>query len=190
MPWLLIGLAVVVGCGRDVRIGSSPVDAGVDMLIDAMPSPFAPGTYLLSFLEPNEPSCDGALTGSETEFAGMTAASFGLADGAVELVSINEVIIRLTGVPITMGFGVDQIDMTPNPEALPPEFPQTIWDTVVIDEYGPGPVSTLQRARYFGIDSATAGTPSRMESAVALLFESEDASSACFVTFAATLSSQ
>ena len=180
---------VLSACGRDVQLGTN-VDAGVDSLIDAMPSPFTPGTYSLTYAEPNQTSCDGSLTGMEPEFEPLTGASFELVDGTVMLLGVNEAVIRLVGTPISSAFHRTMIDLTLNPEAAPPEFPQTIWDTVVQQDFGTGPLSTHQLARFFGIDADTASTPSAMQSAVAIYFETEDMGGACFVTFGVVLASQ
>ncbi len=180
---------VLSACGRDVQLGTN-VDAGIDSLIDAMPSPFTPGTYTLTYIEPNETSCDGTLANMGNDFSTITAASLGLVDGDVMLVGVNEVVIRLLGAPISSGYNRAMVDLTPNPEALPPDSPQTIWDTVVAEDFGVGPLGTHQLARYFGIDSASANMPSQMQSAAALYYETEDMSGACFITFAAVLASQ
>lgn len=186
MRTFALGL-LLAACGRDVQLGVA-VDARPDSLIDAMPSPFTPGTYSLAFTPDGEVTCDGTLTGQETDFA-MTAVSVGFVDGTVTLLGVNEVVIRLVGDPIASAFNRTMVDLTPNPEGRPPDLPQTIWDTAVNEDFGAGPAGTEQLGRYFGIDSATAASTA-LESASALYFETSDTMGACFVVFAATLTSQ
>ncbi len=186
-----VGVAVASGCGIDVRLGTA-LDAAVsvDGPVDASIGPFTPGTFMLTFLDPIDVSCDGTMTGNEASFSGITRATSNLVDGTVTLSPVNATVITLSGTPIMTAFGQASIDLVPNPAALPPEFPQTIWDTSVMRDFGSGPLSTLHTVRYFGIDSATASTPTSMQAAVALLYETTDTMGACFVSFGATLTSQ
>ncbi len=178
-------------CRRDIQLGSA-LDAAVvvDAPPDAPGSPFAPGAYTLTFLDPVMTSCDGTLTGNEASFAGITRAGANLVDGPVMLTNVDATTIRITGAVIATAFGQPNIQLVPNPQASPPDFPQTIWDTEVAADFGTGPLSTLHNARYFGVDSATATTPTAMQAAVALLYETSDTTGACFGTFGAVLASQ
>ncbi len=187
--WALTGLC---GCGRDVRLGTAPDAASsVDGTVDAPNlAPFMPGVYSLTFLDPIQTSCDGTLIGNEAMFSGITRASANLVDGTVTLSAGTATLITVSGTPITTAFGQPSIDLVPNPAASPPDFPQTIWDTNVMRDFGVGPLATLHDVRYFGIDAATAGTPAMMEAAVALFYETSDMSGYCYGVFGAALASQ
>ncbi len=188
LRWLA-PLVALVACRSDIQLGSA-VDAAVDAAPDAPASPFKAGAYMLTFLDPIMTSCDGALTGNETSFDGITRAGANLVDGPVTISIVDTMTIRITGSVIAIAFGQPSIDLVPNPQASPPEFPQTIWDTSVSADFGTGPLSTMHDARYFGVDSATATTPTMMQAAVALLYETTDTTGACFGTFGAALASQ
>ena len=188
--WIAAVLALGA-CRSDIQLGSA-LDAAVvvDAPPDAPGSPFAPGAYTLTFLDPVMTSCDGTLIGNEASFDGITRASANLVDGSVTLTTVDATTIQISGAVIATAFGQATIQLVPNPQASPPEFPQTIWDIQVTADFGTGPLSTLHDARYFGIDSATATTPTAMQAAVALLYETTDTTGACFATFGAVLASQ
>ena len=188
--WIATLLALGA-CRNDIQLGSV-VDAAVvvDAPPDAPQSPFAPGAYMLTFLDPVMTSCDGTLTGNEASFDGLTRAATNLVDGSVMLTIVDPTTIRISGAVIATAFGQPTIELVPNPQASPPEFPQTIWDTQVTADFGTGPLATVHDARYFGIDAATATTPTAMQAAVALLYETTDTTGACFGTFGAVLASQ
>ena len=188
---VIVAVAGASACGTDVQLGTAADAAiSIDVAVDATVGPFMPGAYSLIFLDPLDMSCDGTLAGNEASFAGITRSSANLVDGTVMLAPVSATVVRLSGTPIQTTFGQASIDLTPNPAALPPEFPQTIWDTSVMRDFGTGPLSTLHNARYFGIDSTTASTPASMQAAVALLYETSDTTGACFGTFTAVLASQ
>ncbi len=187
----LVTLFALGACRADVQLGSV-IDAPVvvDALPDAPPSPFQAGAYTLTFQDPVMTSCDGSLTGNEASFDGITRAAANLVDGTVTIADVDATTIRISGTVVATAFGQPTIELVPNPQASPPDFPQTIWDTEVTADFGTGPLSTLHSARYFGIDSATATTPTAMQAAVALLYETADTTGACFGTFGAVLASQ
>lgn len=186
-----LALCATGACRSDIQLGTA-FDAApaIDAAPDAPASPFHAGAYTMTFLDPLETNCDGTLTGSEASFAGITRASANLVDGPVTLVAVDAVTITISGAVITTAFGQATIQLVPNPQATPPDFPQNIWDTEIAANFGSGPLSTLHDARYFGIDSTTASTPTSMQCAVALLYETADQAGACFATFGAVLASQ
>jgi hypothetical protein len=181
-------MAVVAasGCGTDVRLGTV-ADAAVP--IDVPDGPFAAGAYTLTILDPVQTDCNGSLAGTEASFSAITRSSANLVDGTVMLTHVNPTEITLSGAPIATAFGQPTIDLTPNPGSMTPGFPQTIWDVGVMRDFGTGPQATQQNARYFGIDAASASTPTSMEAAVALLYEASDTST-CSAVFPALLASQ
>jgi len=185
--WTFIGCACLAACGTDVQLGVGP-DAQIS--IDAPTGVFATGMYSLAFLDPIDVMCEGSLTGSEPSFMSITRASANLVDGTVSLVMPGENVLAISGTPIESAFGQPSVSLVPNSSALPPDFPQTIWDTSVTRDFGAGPSSTMQVARYFGVDSATASTPTAMQSAIAMFFQTADTNGDCFVTFAAVLGHQ
>jgi len=183
----VIGCALVVACGKDVQLGVGP-DA--ELGLDAPQGVFIAGSYALSFIDPFDISCEGSLTGSEPSFSTLTRASTNLVDGPVTLTMPGAGVLAISGTPISTAMGQATVNLVPNPSALPPDFPQTIWDASVMTDFGAGPSGTLHNARYIGVDSASAANPSAMEAAMALLYETPDTTGLCYLSIRAVLASQ
>ena len=168
-------------CGSDVRLGVD-LDAGVDGTVDGPGSnnPFAPGMYMMRFLDPAITFCDGSLTGMEAAFDSLTRADLQLVDGTITLEVPADSRIRIGGAPISTGWGVPALDLTPSPEALP------LWDAAIMGEFGTGPLGTERDGVALAADSTT-GKSSTIEAQVAALFVTGDGQGACNVGFATAL---
>jgi hypothetical protein len=70
-----------------------------------------PGAYTLTISGPAEVRCDGSLTGHESDYAGLTPADVGFADGAVNVVAPDSATLTVDGTPITDGFGASTVDL-------------------------------------------------------------------------------
>ena len=164
-------------CGRDIALGGTAPDAAVD----AMVLPFTPGTYRVSFLDPQMTMCDGALAGHEADFAGITRASSGLVDGQVDFtVAIDH--LTIVGPPIQSAFAQPSLTLTASPDPQDPGV--ALWDAETSGSFGAGPDATQLRWIGLAVDSGTAHKPSGIEGAYAGLFLATDSSS-CNVMFGA-----
>ncbi|CAN5801864.1 hypothetical protein BH11MYX2_BH11MYX2_08170 [soil metagenome] len=181
--WLLVALTA---CGRDVQLGSAPDAALPD---DASAESFVPGSYALALLDPSDANCDGSLVGMEASFTGVTPASQNVVPGVIDLATVADDQIRLTGAAISSAFNAPSIDLRPDPQSTQPDFPASIWDADIAMDFGTGPLATLQAERFFGIDQATAHD-ALLQAAVALLFVTSDQAGACTITVSATLTPQ
>lgn len=185
--WFVIALVITpVGCGKDVQLGVGP-DAAVT--IDTPQGVFATGTYHMAFVDPFQVMCDGSLTGNEGSFASITRANANLVDGDVMLEMPSSQLLAISGTPVSNALGQAAIQLAPDPEAVPPDFPQTIWDADVTRDFGAGPMGTQHVARYLGVDSSTA-TSATIEAAFALLFETPDTTGSCFASLRVALTPQ
>jgi hypothetical protein len=187
---VVVVVAVASACGSDIRLG------GVAAPDDGPPADeaasFVSGVYALTFQDPVQAECEGSLTGNDASFSAITRSETNLVDGTVSLETINlsAPVLRISGPSILTAFDQMSIDLTPDLGSQPPDFPQTIWAAGVEGDFGAGPLSTMQVARYFGVDGATADTPAQMDARVALLYVTSDSSGACYSMFAAVLASQ
>jgi hypothetical protein len=179
---LLAPLALAGACSRDIRLGGE-VDAGTaDAAPDAATSPFAAGSYVVTFLDPPQQSCTGTLAGHEADFAGITRASSRLVDGVVDLApSATQLVI--SGSPIQSGFPSPAITVVPDAGAQPP----TLWDSSATGSFGSGPDATTITWLGFAVDSATAHEAGGIQGAYAQMFETSDTSGQCAISFGAQL---
>jgi len=178
MRWIgcLCALASTA-CSGDIRLGGTAPDASVD----AIASPFAPGMYAASFLDPQMTTCDGALVGHEASFEGITRASIGLVDGAVDFtVGVDR--LTIAGTPIQAGFSQPSITLAPTQD--PPEE-LALWDVGVSGSLASGPDATQLGWIGLAVDSGTGHKPTGIEGAYAIVFMASDGTSYCNVMFGA-----
>jgi hypothetical protein len=168
-----------VGCSRDIRLGSLP--DGPVAQIDA-PSPFTSGSYSISFLDPIQTQCMGALAGHEVDFNVITRASLNLVDGQVTLSGAGNQ-LEIAGTTIQSAFGQPSLVLVPDPMAQP----ASLWDVSKTGSFGAGPDSTNAKDLAFAVDSATAHDQAGIQGAYARAYESMDGMSVCSVTFGSLL---
>lgn len=176
MRWLGC-VCALAGCSSDIRLGGTAPDASVD----AITSPFSPGMYAASFLDPQMASCDGALAGHEASFAGITRASIGLVDGAVDFaIGVDQ--LTIAGAPIQAGFSQPSITLAPTRDR-PEEI--ALWEVGVSGSFGAGPDATQLEWIGLAVDSDTAHKATGIEGAYAVVFMASDGTSYCNVVFGA-----
>jgi hypothetical protein len=110
-----------------------------------------PGNYTIHYDPMPMVTCDGTLIGQEAQFAAITAASVGFADGPVSLaagtIAGN---FDISGAPITSGYGVATLTLEAFPDAPPG----------IVGGYtngsGNGPANTTFYGTYLVLDGTTA----------------------------------
>lgn len=178
-PCVVTMLALTLaGCGRDIRLGGSAADAGIDSP-DAPTSPFTAGGYTLTFLEPSVASCDGSLAGQEPTFEVLTIASERLVGGAVDLATPTFDSLMITGDPVMSAVHQPAVTLQPAGGGAPPG----IWDTLISGAFGGGPASTDRVAIDVAVDRTTAAAAGGIEGQLTLVFATTDATGSCSLAF-------
>jgi hypothetical protein len=180
--WWLLGL--IAACEHDVRLGTT-IDAPADTTPDATANVFTPGSYALSFLDPPTIDCEDALQGMESQFSGVTRAQVSLIDGSVVLATPDVTTMTLTGSPITSGYGVSTVTLTPGVVG-PPNF----WAAEITTNFGAGPDNTVHDLTLLAFDSTTASAPGGVEGEAGIGFDNSTQTGICTVTFGALLQLQ
>jgi hypothetical protein len=170
--WLLV---VCVACSRDIRLGGGEGP-------DAAVAPFIAGSYMTSFLGPEQSMCTGTLSGHEGDFASITPASVGLVDGSVSLTADTSHLV-LAGAPIQSGFSQVSVMLVPDPNSGQP----AVWDNAVSGSFGAGPDATQVIAVGLAVDSSTAMASSGIEGEYIRDYATNDALGDCSVAFGALL---
>jgi hypothetical protein len=144
---------------------AQPVDAGLD-------------TYTLTFTRLAELTCVDALGGRESEFAGLSAADCGLAEGAVTLVRTSSRSWTLGGAAISASFGRSSVRVAAG--LFPDQPPEILVSTFALS--GAGPRATQRRSGALGVDVST-GTLTHVDGFAGVELSNADGSGSCFVTF-------
>jgi hypothetical protein len=176
---------VLAACTHDVRLGTV-IDATVDVAADSAGNPFVAGSYALSFLDPPTTQCQGALSGMESQFAGVTLAQESLINGTVALATPSGTTLAISGSTISSGWGVASLSLAPNFSGLP----ATVWAADVTTDLGAGPDSTVHDFMLLAFDSTTTSTPGGVEGEVGVGFDTSGMTGTCTVTFGALLQKQ
>ncbi|MEO8700543.1 MAG: hypothetical protein ABI867_10890 [Kofleriaceae bacterium] len=158
--------AAVSGDFAPIEFVPGPGDAGNAGTI-------SDGTYTLAVQASPAVHCEGSLAGHEAAFSSVTAASLGLAGGAVTLTRSDDV-LAISGAPITAGYGVPSLDLQP----LAGIFVGSTSD------HAPGPAGTTFVGKYVVLDATTA-SPQFINAGLGAGFVNSD--SQCSVSFGATL---
>ena len=85
----------------------------------------------------------------------------------------------LTGPAITSAWGQSSLSLVPSTDD------PTIWETFVNGNFGTGPLGTNRISNAIAATSMTATSPTGVEGAVAMLYETNDQTGQCYVQFSA-----
>ena len=151
--------------------------------IDWVPPPPPPttggsisdGNYDLAIQGPAEVYCEGALVGQEAAFAGITAASLGLANGPVAVANNASGSADISGAVITSAFGGSPFALDPVGDGLFAGF---------TNENAAGPAGTTFAGKYLVFDGASA-SPMFVNGGAGAGYVRNDGQ--CSVSFGATL---
>ena len=153
-------------------------DTGGDTGADAQPSDAGLDTYTLTYSRLAELTCVDALGGRESEFAGLSAADCGLAEGAVTLVRTSSRSWTLGGAAISASFGRSSVRVAAG--LFPDQPPEILVSTFALS--GAGPRATQRRSGALGVDLST-GTLTHVDGFAGVELSNADDSGSCFVTF-------
>jgi hypothetical protein len=135
------------------------------------------GNYTLTVGASSQVYCDGSLAGHEADFAGITAASLSLGDGAVTVATPSTSQVTVDGAAIQAAFGTTPFALDDQGNSLFAGF---------TNDSGAGPDGTQLAGKYFVVDASSA-TTTQINGGAGAGYVTSDNSGSCTVAFDATL---